>query len=138
MKQFLIKTLNRTAIYYSALVLIFSMLILISNPDTESLSLDPSRIIWMFPFCICFAVANVTFKHTDMGSIGKWLIHFSLTVIGAFIFIILPADLTESSSRFMGLVIITAMYLLCVIIYAIFSVRLRKTLNEDKQLKNRK
>jgi hypothetical protein len=70
-----------------------------------------------------------------MHGVARWILHFVLTVAGAYIFIILPAELETSSGNFMGLMIILALYILGVIITMLFSKRIKSAIREDAEIK---
>lgn len=135
MKQLLKKTLCFSTIYYTLAIIAFSTIMLISHTDESSLALDPSRILYIYLFCLSFATANVILKHTNMQAIARWIIHLILTVAGAYMFIILPADLESSSGNFMGLMIILALYVVGVLLTLLFSVRIKRAMREDAEIK---
>lgn len=136
MKQFTKNVIFKTAVYYTVIVVLFSFVMMWTFADADSISLDPFRTICVLPFCLCFAIANTTVKSEKIGAIAKWLIHFALTVLGAFIFLILPAELESSSGNFMGFILILASYIVCILIYALFSNRIKRTIQEDSKLKS--
>ncbi len=135
MKQLLKKTLCFSTIYYTLAIIAFSTIMLISHTDESSLALDPSRILYIYLFCLSFATANVILKHTNMQAVAKWILHLILTVAGAYMFIILPADLESSSGNFMGLMIILALYVVGVLLTLLFSVRIKRAMREDAEIK---
>ena len=136
MKQFAKSAISKTTAYFTIAVLLFSIVMLFSLPGEETLSLDPYRIICLLPFCLCLAIANTTLNCTKIESVTRWIVHFVLTVLGAFLFLILPADLPESSGNFMGFILILAAYIIGVLLYVLFSKRIKQTIKEDAKLKN--
>ncbi len=137
MKNFFKMTALRSAVYFTIAVTLFSLAVIFTNSGAEALALDPSRVLCLLPFCICFAVANTTMKYKNIEAFTRWLIHAALTVIGAFLFIILPAGFEQSSGKFMGFMIVAVVYGIGVLIYAIFAVRVKNAINEDKKLKKK-
>lgn len=135
MKQLLKKTLCFSTIYYTLAIIAFSTIMLISHTDESSLALDPSRILYIYLFCLSFATANVILKHTNIQAVARWIIHLILTVAGAYMFIILPAELESSSGNFMGLMIILALYVVGVLLTLLFSVRIKRAMREDAEIK---
>lgn len=138
MKNFSKKAAIRTAAYYTVIISLFSMGVLIANQGADSISLEPARILLMMPFCICFAIANTIMSYKEVEATTRWGVHAALTIIGAFVFLILPVEFQNSSSKFMGLIIICIAYIICALIYAAFNIRLRKTIAEDKELRHKK
>jgi hypothetical protein len=57
-----------------------------------------------------------------------------LTVCGAFVFLILPAGLEASSGNFMGFALILFVYIVGVLIFALFKKRVKAAIAEDKKL----
>lgn len=135
MKQIIKKTFSLSTIYYTVAILAFCFVMLISHSGEDALSLDPARLLYIYPFCLSFALANAILKHANIHSIAKWLLHFALTVIGAYAFIILPAKLETSSGNFMGLMIILAVYIVGVLISLLFSKRIKSAIREDAEIK---
>ncbi|MBO5970434.1 MAG: hypothetical protein J6S14_18285 [Clostridia bacterium] len=135
MKQLLKKTLCFSTIYYTLAIIAFSTIMLISHTDESSLALAPSRILYIYLFCLSFATANVILKHTNIQAVARWILHLILTVAGAYMFIILPADLESSSGNFMGLMIILVLYVVGVLLSLLFSVRIKRAMREDAEIK---
>ena len=137
MNNFFKSVINKSGIYYTISVAIFSIIMLFSNSTADTVSMDPSRILLFLPFCICFAIANTVLKYQNVEAFTRWLIHSVLTIGSAFLFIILPADLETSSGNFMGIVFIIVAYLIGVLFIKILSSRVKKTLIQDKELKSK-
>ena len=137
MKHLIKKTLSLSTVYYTIAIIAFCAVMLLSHSSESSLSLDPSRLLWIYPFCFSFALANVILKHTDMQGVVRWILHFVLTVAGAYIFIILPADIEASSGNFMGLMIILALYIVGVLLTLLFSKRIKSAMREDAEIKKK-
>ena len=137
MKSFIKKVCVRSPLYFTIGILLYSLAMISVYANDDSLSLDPWRVICLLPFCIAFAIANTAMQYKNIEAFTRWLIHIFLTVIGAFVFIILPADLEGSSANFMGLIIILALYIAGILIYALFNIRIKAAIKEDSRLKNK-
>ena len=135
MKHLLKKIFLFSTVYYTIGILAFCSIMIISHTSESSLSLNPSRILYIYPFCLAFAAANVILKHSNMQVVARWILHFLLTVAGAYLFIIIPADLEASSGNFMGLMIILALYLVGVVFSALLSKRIKSAIREDAEIK---
>ena len=135
MKHLLKKIFLFSTVYYTIGILAFCSIMIISHTSESSLSLDPSRILYIYPFCLAFAAANVILKHSNMQVVARWTLHFLLTVAGAYLFIIIPAELEASSGNFMGLMIILALYLVGVVFSALLSKRIKSAIREDAEIK---
>ncbi len=134
MKKFCKSASVRSAIYFTFTTIIFSLLVMFGNADAELISLDPKRVLCIYPFCLLFAVANtlVTYKNID-GAL-RWILHATITVCGAFMFLILPAELGSGSGNFMGFALIAFIYIVGVLIYALISKRIKSAIVEDRIL----
>lgn len=137
MNQFFKNVVAKSTLYYTVIVAVFSMVILITNSSEETVFVNPARILWFLPFCICFAIANTVLQYKNIEAITRWAVHFILTVISAFLFVILPAELNTGSGNFMGVMFIIAIYLAGVLLTAILSSRIKKTIKQDKDLKSK-
>jgi len=137
MKKFLKAVINRTTLYFSIIVSLFSFIMLVSHSANESISLDPARILLFLPFCVFLALANYLLKFESISSFTKWLLHFVITTISSYLFIILPAKLPTASGNFIGLVLVIALYFVGLLLYALLTIRIRRTIAEDKKLINK-
>ena len=135
MKSFFKSVLNKSTLDYTVIIVLFTFVFLINNSAESEISLDPSRILLFLPFSISFAIANTLLTYKNIEAVTRWGVHFALTVISAFLFIILPADLPTSSGNFIGIVMIIVAYIIGVLIFAFFARRVKNTLQEDKKLK---
>lgn len=138
MKSFFKSVLNKSTLYYTVIIVLFTFVFLINNSAESEISLDPSRILLFLPFSILFAIANTLLTYKNIEAVTRWGVHFALTVISAFLFIILPADLPTSSGNFIGIVMIIVAYIIGVLIFAFFARRVKNTLQEEKKLKKTK
>lgn len=136
MKNFISQSIRKATLYYTILIVTFSLIMLISNSSEDIISLDPTRVMLFLPFCFSFAIANTTLQQKSIEAVTRWGVHFALTVISAFLFIILPAKLQSSSGNFIGLMIIIVLYFFGILLYNLFSHRIKATLEQDKRLKS--
>lgn len=137
MNRFFKNVVTKSTLYYTIIIAVFNLVVLITNSSEETVFVDPKRILWFLPFCICFAIANTVLQYKNVDAITRWAVHFVLTVAGAFLFIILPAKLNSGSGNFMGIVFIIAIYFVGVLLTAVLSSRIKKTIKQDKDLKSR-
>lgn len=134
MKRFFHSVINRATLYFSIIVSLFCCIMLFSHSANESISLDPLRILLFLPFCVFFAVSNYLLKFESIGAFTKWLLHFFITTTSSYLFIILPAKLPTASGNFIGLVLIITIYFVGLLLYTLITIRIRKTISEDKKL----
>ena len=137
MKQFFKKTLNLSTIYYTIGIIAFCAIMLAFHSGEDSISMDPTRFLFIYPFCLSLATANVILKHTNIQAVARWILHFTLIVFGAYLFIILPANLETSSGNFMGLMIILAMYIVGSLFTILLSKRIKSAMREDAEIQEK-
>jgi hypothetical protein len=138
MKKFCKTASVRSAIYFTVATLVFSLLVLFGNSGAEQIALDPQRVLCIYPFCLIFGAANTLVGNKNIDGAIRWIVHAVLTVCGAFLFIILPAGLEGSSGNFMGFALILFIYVVGVLIYALFNRRIKAAIAEDKKLTKNK
>ena len=134
MKKFCKSASARSAIYFTIATIIFCLLVLFGNSGADQISLDPKRVICIYPFCLLFAIANTLVTYKNLDGALRWILHATLTVCGAFLFLILPAEFGAGSSNLMGFALILFIYILSVIIYALINRRVKSAIAEDRQL----
>ena len=137
-KKFIRSSLLRTAIYYTVLVFVFSLIIAIVHSGEEhGAGLDAFRIVMFLPFCFLFGCANTLLKRDRPDPIVRWILHLLLTVGGIFFFLLLPAGI-KGSAAFTGLILMIAIYVVAAVIIGVNASRLKKTIAKDKKLRSRK
>lgn len=96
---------------YTVIVL-FLCFILTGIADGTSGVIAPMNFLFVFPFSLCFSVANYLHRGLKLGGFAKFILHFLLTVGGFFFFLYLPAfSGKDSSSSFLVLLVIAILYL---------------------------
>lgn len=78
-----------TCIYYTAVTFLILFLYFALNVDT-TMGVQPVILIAILPFALFFSVANTIYRHTELQIGWRALIHYALTVGGAFLFLYLP------------------------------------------------
>jgi hypothetical protein len=113
-----------TCIYYTAATFLILFLYFVLNVDT-TLGVQPVILIAILPFAFFFAVANTIYRHTELEIGWRILIHYTLSVGGAFLFLYLPnKDPAQSSAAALLLFLIfTLIYFL--IMGTIWTIRAR-------------
>ncbi|MCQ2353557.1 MAG: hypothetical protein MJ102_00470 [Clostridia bacterium] len=135
-KDFFKKTLIGTAICYTAVTSLFSLIIMILYSGVENgAGLDAVRIFLFLPFSFLFGIANTLLCRERPDPIIRWFLHFLLTVTGAFTCILLPSGVT-GSGRFTGLLLIIVIYAVSAVIIGITCSRLKKAMKKDRELRS--
>ena len=75
-----------TCVYYTAATFLILFLYFVINVDLSA-GVNPVALITILPFAFFFAVANTIYHHTELEIGWRILIHYALTVGGAFLFL---------------------------------------------------
>ena len=124
-------TLNAACRLFTAMVVVYSLLILlIYSADPESsLALSAARIFLFFPFSLAVCAATRIFDIKKMDSWLKTSLHFIATMLATYLCLILPigTDLTPTA-------MLVGMFLFCVIYAAVFAVLALRRAKTDRKL----
>ena len=88
-KEYAKKLALDTCVYYTGATFLILFLYFVLNVDT-AMGVQPVILISILPFAFFFSVANTIYRHTELKIGTKALIHYLLTVGGAFLFLYLP------------------------------------------------
>lgn len=77
-------------VYYTATTFLLSFIYWALNTDNITSGFNLVALVLVFPFSLLFATANTLYRHTKMKKGGRLLLHFLLTVGGAFLCLYLP------------------------------------------------
>lgn len=137
MKEFFKKVTLRACVYYTILVGIFSLvLIFMYSAEDTDLALDPTRVLLFLPFCVSLATAGAVLKGDKMSAPARWFLHAILVIGGAFLFLLLPANM-PGAQNLVGFFLIAIAYTFFALFYAIFKKRIRTSIEEDKVLREK-
>lgn len=125
------KILTRTAAYYTVAVGLYSFVIfaMYSSEDGGAL-LSAKRIFLLLPFCLCIALANTALASKSLPRGVGYPLHCAATMLGIYLCVLLPAGL-ESRERLVGFFTILAIYIAAMLVYALLSRHIKKTLKEE-------
>ena len=112
-KDFAKKVALGSCIYYTAVTFLILLLYFLLNVDT-TLGVKPVAQICILPFAFFFSVANTTYRHTNLKIGWRIVIHYVLTVCGAFFFLYLPnkTDQQKASGALLLFLLATVLYVL--------------------------
>ena len=102
-----------SCVYYTAATFFILFLYFLLNADLSG-GLKAVALIAILPFSVCFSAANTVYRRTKLTLVPRVMIHYLLTVGGAFIFLYLPnKDPQQSASTaFILFLIFTFLYAL--------------------------
>ncbi len=103
--------LKGAAVTYTTVVLFVCFVL--TGVSENSAGISPMNFLLIFPFALCFSLANHLLRSEKLGGFPKFLLHFLLTIGGFFVFLYLPAfPGGKSSSSVLVLFIVTIVYLI--------------------------
>lgn len=121
------------ACIYTAVAL-FLCFVLTGLTDGASGVVAPLNFLLIFPFSLCFSLANYLHRSTKMGGFVKFILHFLLTGGGFFCFLYLPAFWKSSSSN--SILVFVAVLVLYLILYGavlLFRKRWKREFREKEE-----
>ena len=120
-----------SCVYYTAFTFLILFLYFALNTDLSK-GMHPVALIAILPFSICFSTANVIYRHTALKRILRLLVHFSLTVGGAMLFLYLPnkTPAQDLTSAMLILLVLALLYWLIMGTVLIVTARVRRVERE--------
>lgn len=118
MKQYLRRILVHTCVYFTVTSFFILLIYQILSKDT-TYGLQPLAMVLIFPFSLLFAVANIQFAHAKLPMAARVLIHYALTVGGAFVCLYLP-NKSNGSTAAQGFILFLTFSILYAIIMTVF------------------
>lgn len=121
-------------IYYTATTFLLIFLFwLISNDIGRAM--HPVALICVLPFSVCFAAANVYFRHANekTGMALRVAVHYALTMAGFWLFLFLPNKSSEQTGAgaFMLFMIVTLLYAIVMGFILYFKARIRRVKRDE-------
>ena len=93
-KDYVKKIALDTCVYYTVVTFLILFLYFVINADLSS-GVNPAALVSILPFSFIFSVANVIYRHTELKFAARALLHYALTVGGAFTCLYLPNKTAE-------------------------------------------
>ena len=121
-----------TCVYYTAATFLILFLYFAMNVDT-TLGVQPVILLAILPFAFFFTVANTIYRHTEIQFGWKILIHYALTVGGAFLFLYLPNKDPQQRGAVMLILFLLFTLVYFLIMGTIWTIKARiKRVNRDE------
>ena len=121
-----------TCVYYTVATFLILFLYFVINVDLSA-GVNPVALITILPFAFMFSVANVIYRHTELKFVPRMLLHYVLTVGGAFTCLYLPNKSPEqkTAGAILLFLIFTVIYFLIMGVIWIAQARV-KTVKRDE------
>ena len=100
-------------VYYTAATFLLLFIYFALNVDLSG-GMQAIALICILPFAVCFSAANTIYRHTALDRWLRVVIHYMLTVGGAFFFLYLPNKdpQQKSSTALLLFVVLSILYVL--------------------------
>ena len=96
-KDFFKKIALDSCVWYTAVTFLILFFYFVINADLSQ-GVNPVALITILPFAFMFSVANVVYRHTALKFSARMLLHYALTVGGAFVCLYLPNKTAEQKT----------------------------------------
>ncbi len=120
-KDFAKKIALGTCVYYTAVTFLILFFYFVINADLSN-GVNPVALITILPFAFMFSVANFIYRHTALKFAARMLLHYALTVGGAFTCLYLPNKTAEQQTAGAMLLFLIFTVIYFVIMGAIWTV----------------
>ena len=121
-----------TCVYYTAATFLILFLYFVINVDLSA-GVNPVALITILPFAFMFSVANVVYRHTELKFVARLLLHYALTVGGAFTCLYLPNKSPEqkTAGAILLFLIFTILYFAIMSIIWITNARIKRVKRDE-------
>ena len=129
MKKVFGKIALMSCVYYTASVFLILLLSAIVSRDLSH-GVKPVSLILILPFAVLFAAANYLYRHAAFGKFWRLLLHFILTVGGAFCFLYLP-NRGDGGRGGVLLLVLTVLYAVIMGTVLLIGARVRRVTRDE-------
>ena len=119
-------------VYFTVISMLFIFLNFITGNANDMGRINTVSFLWMFPCGLCLSFAGILLKSQKLPRWARFLLHYLITVLSIYLFLILPSNFHLSGSTVLILVILlTALYWLLFGLVALTLYRVRRLMSED-------
>ena len=131
-KDFAKKLALSTCIYYTGATFLTLLVYFALNVNTK-MGVQPIILIAILPFAFFFSVANTIYRHTEWRLLFRALLHYALTIGGAFLFLYLPNKDPQQRASGALLLFLLSTLLYFLVMGTIWTIQARiKRVNRDE------
>ena len=131
-KQYLTRFLSQTCCLFTGIILIYTVIVALVNPDANEIYLSGLRILFFFIFSIFISGANLIYGVKTVSAPIRLLIHYIMTAFAVYLCLLLPSD-PAPSKVIVGIVLFSILYFIGAGILAIIR-SVRKKQLEKKEV----
>ncbi len=132
-KSIIKKVFISTCVIFTAITVLYCILVAILNPDAEQIFFEGTRIVLFFFFALLVSLANAVLSIKIIPSAARHIIHYVLCAIAFYLCVLFPLVQAQTTSSFIivGLSLFTVAYVLTVA--AISVIKSKKQRNKEKK-----
>jgi len=122
-----------TCVYYTAVTFFLLFLYWLLNLNLNR-GMNPIALICILPFSLCFAAGNICMTCSPLKTYLKLILHYLLTVGGAFLCLYLP-NRAEGQTAAQGFVLFVALSVFYIVVMGVIGfvrARIRRVDREEK------
>lgn len=121
-----------TCVYYTAATFFLLFVFFALNIDLSG-GMQTVALIAILPFAFCFSLANCIYRHTALAASLRFVLHYILTVGGAFLFLFLPNrdPQQKSSSALLLFLVFTVIYLIVMVTVLVIAGRIKRVKRDE-------
>lgn len=128
------KTFSTACVIFTCLVALYSLVNLaLYGENTDSyLALSSLRVFLFFPFSLLLAFGSHILNAKRLDIWLRVILHYILTITGAYLFLILPMGEMKATATMMGLFLFTVLYIVSSLVIGLVGRSLRGRKNDEK------
>ena len=121
-----------TCVYYTAATFLILFIYFALNIDLSG-GMQAGALVAILPFAFCFALANCIYRHTALVTSLRFVLHYVLTVGGAFLFLFVPNrdPQQKTSSALLLFLIFTVIYLIVMVTILVIAGRIKRVQRDE-------
>ena len=121
-----------TCVYYTASTFFILFLYFVLNTDLSN-GVNPIALMTILPFAFMFSVANVIYRNTELKFASRALLHYILTVGGAFTCLYLPNKTPQqkAAGAFLLFLIFTLIYFIIMSTIWMIKARIKRVSRDE-------
>ena len=133
LKIFIKKTLINSAILFTTMTVLYSLLVILVNADAKEILLEASRILLFFIFSVMVSLANSILGVKAIPSALRYVLHFLLCAAAFYLCMLFPLVNAGAGGSFVvvGLSAFTLVYVIGLVIITI----IKSTVTRKKEKK---
>lgn len=125
------KTLCNTCVLFTAIIIIYALVVMLINIDAQSIQLDGARTVLFFFFSLMISVANSIFSTKSIAAALRLTLHFVICAFAFYLCLMLPIEPTPANTV-IGMAFFTVIYFVVAAIVYFFRSRYKKLSEENE------